>query len=533
MSFDGGEESDSGLASVKAISVNNGIFSNSFIATKNVAVQQGGAEAVNVKYLRKIRSEQADREKRLSKRRVESMMRIRELSLGPDSTFEETALRDALQKVVDFLRPIDHVRFFSILNEALDIKIRKPKSGEGITKTVLNFLGMTKDVPESSVLTAGGKDFELYLAIVSNRQSGIESAALLFFKQEKPKRVTSSSRRLRGPNNNPMSLVTFVPIVSDTRIRLRGGGLLRVFSNGNSIEIDTVSVRSLWGLLSALQQQRQHARDYNLYTPVTNHQWLKAYSGRAETSSTIDSEEIREEEENCDDNGDPNGRDLSDSSTTDSDYFGEDEDISRPSKSEIQKEIRNIILKYDPDELTTNHVLDGLKKRFGADVIGENGYSKSHIDKLTIRTFGQLDPPSEILPGLFLGTEYNASNLRELQGFGVKLIVNVTSEVENFFPSTFEYHTISLLDRPSSVLLDHFDAAIDKIENARKKNQAVLVHCQRGISRSASIVITFLMRTRNLSYEEAYELVKGRRSIIKPNKGFIEQMKTYESMLTG
>jgi len=547
-------DSDSGLAAVKAISVDNGFFSNSFIATKNVAVQQGGSESINVKYLRRIRTEQQDREKRLSARRLQSLQRIREISIG-DAGDGETVLKVALQKVVDFVRPIDHVRFFSTLKSASartrdrrNGNVNNTKghvSGGEVFAKVLDFFGLSSE--SESVKQNNRKsgdrinDIDLFVAIVSNRQSGVESAAIMFFKQDKIKPIaTKSSKRLPTPNWNPLTLITLVPIVSDTRIRLKGGGMLRIFSAGQYLELDTVSVRSLWGLLTVLQNQRTHARENNLYTPVTNHQWIKVYDNKVETGSTIDSEGGRGDGDrdltDFDDGAIADDeRDLSDESTeSDPDYLGdEDEEVSKPKKSDVRKEIRNIILSFDPDNLTMDHVVNGLKVRFGDDVIGENGYSKSFVDKCTLQTFGQLEPPSEIIPGLHLGTEYNASNQRELIQLGVKVIVNVTNEVENFFPNTFDYHKISLVDKPTSNLQEHFDAAVDKIENAMKNKQGVLVHCQRGISRSASIVIVYIMRSKNISYNEAFQLVKDRRSIIKPNKGFIKQMKEYEQQQRG
>lgn len=50
----------------------------------------------------------------------------------------------------------------------------------------------------------------------------------------------------------------------------------------------------------------------------------------------------------------------------------------------------------------------------------------------------------------------------------------------------------------------------------------VLVHCHRGVSRSATIVIMYLMRKFKLTLRDAYKLVKSRRDKIDPNAGFIQ-----------
>jgi protein-tyrosine phosphatase len=57
------------------------------------------------------------------------------------------------------------------------------------------------------------------------------------------------------------------------------------------------------------------------------------------------------------------------------------------------------------------------------------------------------------------------------------------------------------------------------------------VHCGAGISRSATIVIGFLMKYHNCSYNIAYNYVKNKRYIINPNPGFIDALKELESTL--
>jgi atypical dual specificity phosphatase/dual specificity phosphatase 12 len=58
-----------------------------------------------------------------------------------------------------------------------------------------------------------------------------------------------------------------------------------------------------------------------------------------------------------------------------------------------------------------------------------------------------------------------------------------------------------------------------------------LVHCYAGISRSASIIISYLMKKYNWSYEKAYNYVKNKRPIINPNRGFKKQLIQYENYL--
>ena len=61
-----------------------------------------------------------------------------------------------------------------------------------------------------------------------------------------------------------------------------------------------------------------------------------------------------------------------------------------------------------------------------------------------------------------------------------------------------------------------------------KKQNRVVVHCYDGISRSATIVIEYLMKMNNMNYLNPFKYVKQKRNIIEPNIGFIQQLKLYE-----
>uniref|UniRef100_A0A1I7X3R8 protein-tyrosine-phosphatase n=1 Tax=Heterorhabditis bacteriophora TaxID=37862 RepID=A0A1I7X3R8_HETBA len=59
----------------------------------------------------------------------------------------------------------------------------------------------------------------------------------------------------------------------------------------------------------------------------------------------------------------------------------------------------------------------------------------------------------------------------------------------------------------------------------------ILVHCNAGISRSSTFVISYLMKYQQRTLDEALGMVKAVRPVIRPNDGFMHQLKMFENKL--
>ena len=62
-----------------------------------------------------------------------------------------------------------------------------------------------------------------------------------------------------------------------------------------------------------------------------------------------------------------------------------------------------------------------------------------------------------------------------------------------------------------------------------EKTSIVCIGSQAGISRSATIVLAYLMTIGDYDVEKALQIVKGARGFIQPNPGFLSQLKRYHS----
>lgn len=58
-----------------------------------------------------------------------------------------------------------------------------------------------------------------------------------------------------------------------------------------------------------------------------------------------------------------------------------------------------------------------------------------------------------------------------------------------------------------------------------------LVHCKMGVSRSASTVIAYAMKEYGWDLERAFDHVKERRTVTKPNPSFMKQLEEYQGIL--
>ncbi|EDQ92582.1 uncharacterized protein MONBRDRAFT_5247 [Monosiga brevicollis MX1] len=194
----------------------------------------------------------------------------------------------------------------------------------------------------------------------------------------------------------------------------------------------------------------------------------------------------------------------------------------------IISKLKEIMFKSDLDTITSKQLRLQLEAEFDMDL---KKYRKI-IDQQMITVMGQMEPSSKIFDYLYLGTEWNASNWEELSRNNCQYIINVTCEIENFFPDKIKYCNIRVWDVPTTTIWPNWNRTYDFIRQARKAGSSVLVHCKMGVSRSASTVIAYAMKQYSWSLEEAHAFVKKRRRIIKPNEGFRTQLVMYEGMLT-
>lgn len=93
----------------------------------------------------------------------------------------------------------------------------------------------------------------------------------------------------------------------------------------------------------------------------------------------------------------------------------------------IRSTLKEIMMSVDLDEVTSKYIRGRLEEDLDMDL----GEFKPFIDQEMLTILGQMDAPTEIFDHVYLGSEWNASNLEELQKNGY---VRSRARGEGVFP---------------------------------------------------------------------------------------------------
>lgn len=176
--------------------------------------------------------------------------------------------------------------------------------------------------------------------------------------------------------------------------------------------------------------------------------------------------------------------------------------------------------------------------------------------------------PTHIIDNIYLGNAYNASNYATISKYNIAYIVNVSKEIKNYYEQEYKsgdfyddvnnieiknvpmrtinmpfdtsisiydggygdikYLRVPIYDDCTYHISNYIKEAMEFIDNAsNNKNGNILIHCYMGSSRSASIVLAYLIYKYNYSLSDALLFLKDKRNIVNINVNFIDDIKTY------
>lgn len=95
------------------------------------------------------------------------------------------------------------------------------------------------------------------------------------------------------------------------------------------------------------------------------------------------------------------------------------------------------------------------------------------------------------------------------------------------FPSSINHYQLEMRDHEEEEIRYTFIPLYRFIEQERKAGRNVLIHCAAGISRSAALLISYMMNKYQATFENCYDHVSKKRPCVMPNTGFVKQLKKY------
>lgn len=127
---------------------------------------------------------------------------------------------------------------------------------------------------------------------------------------------------------------------------------------------------------------------------------------------------------------------------------------------------------------------------------------------------------SKITDQIFIGNADDARSLHHHRVSGVTCVLNCARDFDYIIQSTLPFK-VGLIDGPGNqkILLK---VAVELLDTLIKSENRVLVHCIAGISRSPTVVATYLSWKTGISLEEAVKAIQNVRPGALPKSELID-----------
>lgn len=147
-------------------------------------------------------------------------------------------------------------------------------------------------------------------------------------------------------------------------------------------------------------------------------------------------------------------------------------------------------------------------------------------------------PMSLVAPSLYIGDEASAVSEQRLRQQGITHVLNCTAKPNlaleaQVADSSLHYLRLNLLDSTSDLprMQSVMREGVDFIRSALQEGGTVLVHCHRGISRSCTLVMAYLIEAEQRSAESVFESIRSKRRIADPNLGYWCALQEWEKQV--
>jgi hypothetical protein len=151
-------------------------------------------------------------------------------------------------------------------------------------------------------------------------------------------------------------------------------------------------------------------------------------------------------------------------------------------------------------------------------------FYQTNIEHLNLSNANlKYEPPNYVIDNIYLGSQKSGVDVNQLFELNIRYVLILGKGMKGNFDQII-YKIIEIDDSLEQNISNYMKEALDFIDESQKKNSNILVHCVSGISRSASIVIAYIMDKYKMNYDQAFSYVKTKRTTIRPNTNFVEQL---------
>jgi protein-tyrosine phosphatase len=131
---------------------------------------------------------------------------------------------------------------------------------------------------------------------------------------------------------------------------------------------------------------------------------------------------------------------------------------------------------------------------------------------------------TNIIHTIYLGNKHNAHDDVFIKDNNIKYIINITLDIPNKY-NNITYYNYNIEDSCDDDIQKYFNDITSIINN--NKNNNILVHCRVGKSRSATVILAYLMKYENMTLKQSLDFVKSKKNI-QPNICFFDNLIKYE-----
>lgn len=141
-----------------------------------------------------------------------------------------------------------------------------------------------------------------------------------------------------------------------------------------------------------------------------------------------------------------------------------------------------------------------------------------------------LSNPTHIIDNIYLGSVYNSIDYDYLHNNNFGLIINLTTNSNPKFNSEFTYLHCPIEDNNKETIKPFLNPIYNYIINYQNNplntNKKILIHCVMGASRSATVVLFYIMRkyNRDFNYINAINFIRYKRPIVNITYQFMDDL---------